>query len=220
MVNIIFEIDKLAIAYIIQLRKIRDYGVKRTKWRNLFKGTLNEEDEYLIRNIETSLESEYAASRKIMETVEEKWLEHGRNIINWLRELTKVEFRQPSVRVCVVPYNAGQTPFKDIPLIIVGKIRGGWDYPETIAHELAHVLLNQNFDFDDEIEHPYIQLIEEEIAVRLGARSEYFDYEIPEFARWVHKAKEEEQAWREYLEHLDDYKDISEFIRTRTKHTS
>ncbi|UCH57277.1 MAG: hypothetical protein JSV18_08095 [Candidatus Bathyarchaeota archaeon] len=77
-------------------------------------------------------------------------------------------------------------------------------------------MFNQNFDFNDEIEHPYIQLIEEEIAIRLDSRSNYIDYAIPEFAGWVHEAKEEAHAWRKYLEHIEDFEDISEFIRTRT----
>lgn len=217
MVNVVFEVDKLTIAYIMQLRKIRDFGVDRDRWRNLFKGIRCEEDGFLVREIERDFEGEYSAANKLKDIVEEKWLEHGSDILIWLRELTKVDFKEQCVRVCVVPFNAGQTPFREIPLIIVGKIRESWDYPETMAHELAHVLFNQNFDFDDEVEHPYIQLIEEEVAVRLGARSGYFDYEIPEFAGWVCRAKEDEHAWRDYLEHIGDFEDVSEFIRTRMR---
>lgn len=62
------------------------------------------------------------------------------------------------------------------------------------------------------MEHPYVQLIEEAIAVRLGARSKYFDYEIPAFAEWVHKAQQKERAWRRYLQQIEDFRDISQFI--------
>jgi len=134
-------------------------------------------------------------------------------VLAWLQELTRVGFRDQTVRVCVVPFASGQTPFRDIPLIVVGNIRKGWRYPETIAHELAHVLFNQNFKFKSDVEHPYVQLIEEEIAVRLGARAKYFDYEIPAFAEWVHKAQQMEKAWRRYLQHIEDFKDIPQFIK-------
>lgn len=93
-----------------------------------------------------------------------------------------------------------------------GRIRKGWDYPETIAHELVHVLFNQNFNLNPEILHPYIQLIEEEVALRLGVRSHYFDYEIPAFATWVHKAKRREKPWKHYLLHIQEYDTVLEFI--------
>lgn len=126
--------------------------------------------------------------------------------------MTKVDFRTPKVRVCIVPFAAGQVPFKDLPLIVVGKIRQGWGYPETIAHELAHILFNQNFQLEDEVEHHYIQLIEKEIPVRLDARSKYFDYLIPDFADWAHKAQQREKAWRHYIQHIEVFKDLSQFI--------
>jgi hypothetical protein len=128
-----------------------------------------------------------------------------------------VDFKEPVVRVCVVPFASGEIPFRNLPLMIVGKIRKGWDYPETIAHELVHILFNQNFSFESEVEHPYVQLVEEEIAVRLGARSKYFDYEIPAFAGWIHRAKMMEIPWRRYLQHIEDYKDIAQFIRENEK---
>ena len=107
--------------------------------------------------------------------------------------------------------------FKNIPLIVIGKIRKGWGYPETIAHELAHVLFNQNFKLKSQVEHPYVQLIEEEIAVRLGERSKYFDYEIPAFADWVHDAQQRERAWKHYLQNIEDFEDISGFIKETEK---
>lgn len=192
-----------------------DFEVDRGRWNRIFKGIPNEEDELLIREIKRGLDGEYVIAEKLRKIIEDKWSKRESDVLFWLKELTGVGFKEPTVRVCVVPFNAGQTPFKDISLIIVGKIRKGWDYPETIAHELAHILFNQNFTFDNEIEHPYIQLIEEEIAVRLGARSKYFDYEIPAFAEWVHKAKEEEHAWRHYRQHIEDFKDLAQFIQTR-----
>jgi hypothetical protein len=213
MVKITFEADKLAIAYIMQLRGIRDFGISTEKWNVLFGEAYGDEDKLLIQEVQMKLNEEYAMAENLRQTVEKEWRLREENVLAWLRELAKIDFREPIVRVCVVPFGAGITPFMDIPLIIVGKIRKGWGYPETIGHELAHILFNQNFRFKDELEHPYVQLIEEEIAVRLGVRARYFDYEIPAFAGWVRKAQHREKVWRRYLQHIKDFKDIGQFIR-------
>ena len=212
MVKIVFEADKLAIAYIMQLRGIRNFGISRQEWNKLFRGAYNEKAKLLVEEIKKGLNKEYAVAEKLKKIVEKDWTRHEKNVLAWLKELTKVDFKEPTVKVCVVPFAAGQTPFKNIPLVVVGKIREGWGYPETIAHELAHILFNQNFHFKNETEHPYVQLIEEEIAFRLGARSKYFDYEIPAFADWVRKAQQKEKAWKRYLQYIEDFKDISQFI--------
>jgi len=177
-----FQADKLVIAYVMQLRGIKDYGISRQKWNRLLKKTHNGNDRQWLQEIQKGLDEESSAAEKLKETIEQKWSQNEKSVLTWLRQLTKVDFRIPKVRVCIVPFAAGQVPFKDLPLVVVGKIRQGWGYPETIAHELAHILFNQNFQLEDEVKHPYIQLIEEEIAVRLGARSKYFDYLIPDFA--------------------------------------
>jgi hypothetical protein len=212
LVKIILEVNKLVIGYIMQLRGIKGFGIDRSKWNRLFRGVYDEKDEWLIKQIKTELEKEYVSAEELKKVVEKEWRRHEKNVLAWLKELTKADFKEPTIKVCIVPFAAGQTPFKNIPLIIVGKIREGWGYPETIAHELAHVLFNQNFHFRNEVEHPYVQLIEEEIAVRLGARSKYFDYEIPAFAEWVYKAQQKERIWRHYLEHVEDFKGIFQFI--------
>lgn len=206
--KVIFEANKLAIIYIMQVRGIRDFGISRAGWNKLFRGAHMGRDKLLIKEIR----EEYLASEKLKEIIENEWRQNEKNVLAWLMELTKVDFKKAIVKVCVVPFAAGQIPFKNIPLIIVGKIREGWGYPETIAHELAHVLFNQNFHFRNEVEHPYVQLIEEEIAVRLGVRSRYFDYEIPAFAEWVYKAQQKEKAWKQYLRQIKDFRDISRFI--------
>jgi len=212
MVTILFEVNKLAIAYALQRAKIRDFGISHFRWNKLFKGIIDVADESFLKDITRDLGDECREAKQLLEKVKRKWRAHEQQILSWIKDVTKVDFKEPSVRVCVVPVTAGLTPFKDIALIIVGKIRRGWGYPETIAHELVHVLFNQNFSLDPEILHPYVQLIEEEIAVRLGVRSHYFDYEIPNFATWVHKAKQRENAWKHYLHKIQKYKDISEFI--------
>jgi len=212
LVRIVFEVSKLAIAYIMQLRRIKDLGISR-RWNRLFRGIYDEKDKSLVKEIQEGLKEEYATAEKLKEIIEKKWRQHEKNVLAWLKELTKANFKEPTVRVCVVPFAAGQTPFRDVALVIVGKIRKGWGYPETMAHELAHVLFDQNFKFKSEVEHPYVQLIEEEIAVRLRARSKYFDYEIPAFAEWVRKAQQNEKALRHYLQHIEDFKDISQFIK-------
>jgi hypothetical protein len=212
LVKIIFEVDKLVIAYIMQLRGIRNFGVGREKWNRLFKRIYDEKDKLLIQKIQKRLNDETAEAEKLKEIVEREWRQNEKKVLVWLKELTKVDFKESVVTVCVVPFAAGEIPFRDIPLVVVGRIRKGCGYPETIAHELAHILFNQNFHFEDEVEHPYVQLIEEEIAVRLDARSKYFDYKIPAFAEWVHKAQRMEKAWRHYMQHIEDFKDISQFI--------
>jgi hypothetical protein len=211
--KIVFEVDKLAIAYIMQLRGIRDFGISMERWNRFFKGVYNEKDKLFVDGINEGLDEEYVTVCRLKEIVEKEWRRREKNVLTWLKELTKVDFKEPTVKVCVVPFAAGQTPFRDISLVVVGKIRKGWGYPETIAHELAHISFNQNFDFESEVEHPYVQLIEEEIAVRLGVRARYFDYEIPAFAKWVYKAQQKEKAWRQYLQSIGEFSDISQFIK-------
>lgn len=212
MVRISFDVDKLAIAYIMQLRGIRDFRIDRSVWNSLFRGVYGRSELTTVREIQAGLRREANKAEQLRETIEKKWRLHEQTILDWLREITQVDFKAPAVRVCVVPFGAGQTPFRNIPLIVVGKIRKGWKYPETLAHELAHVLFNQNFDLESEVEHPYIQLIEEEIAVRLGSRPRYFSYEIPGFADWAEKARQKEKAWKGYLQRIIEFKDISQFI--------
>lgn len=208
-----FEVDKLVIAYIMQIRGIKDFGFSMEKWNRFSKRVYNEKDKLLVDGINEGLDEEHVAAGRLKEIVEKEWTRHEKNVLAWLEELTKVNFKEPTVKVCVVPFAAGQTPFRDIPLVVVGKIRKGWGYPETIAHELAHILFNQNFDFESEVAHPYVQLIEEEIAVRLSVRARYFDYEIPAFAEWVHKAQQKEKAWKQYLQSIGEFSDISQFIK-------
>lgn len=136
MTKIVFEVDKLAIAYIMQLRGIRNFGVSRKKWNKLLRKIYNEKDKLLVTEIQKELKEEYAAAEKLKEIVEREWRRYEKYVLTWIKELTKVGFKEPTVRVCVVPFGAGQTPCKNVPLIMVGKIRKGWEYPETLAHEL------------------------------------------------------------------------------------
>lgn len=196
----------------MQQRGMKDFQVSGEKWNRLLKEVYDGKEKLLANKILEGLDEEYVTAGKLEQVVEKEWRRHEKNVVAWLKELTKVDFKEPKVKVYVVPFAAGEIPFRNIPLVVVGKIRKGWGYPETIAHELAHILFNQNFNFESEVEHPYVQLIEEEIAVRLGARSKYFDYEIPVFADWVHKAQQKERAWRRYLQQIEDFRDISQFI--------
>ena len=196
----------------MQQRGMKDFQVSGEKWNRLLRGVYDGKEKLLANKILEGLDEEYVTAGKLEQVVEKEWRRHEKKVVAWLKELTKVEFKEPTVKVCVVPFAAGEIPFRNIPLVVVGKIRKGWGYPETIAHELVHILFNQNFNFENDVEHPYVQLIEEEIAVRLGARSKYFDYEIPAFAEWVHKAQQKEKAWRRYLQSIADFSDISQFI--------
>jgi len=207
-----FQVDRLVIAYIMQQRCIKDYGISTKKWNRLLKRANSQEADEFVQEIQKELTAESSEAEQLKVAIEKKWSLNEKSVLTWLRQLTRVDFITPEVRVCIVPFAAGQVPFKDLPLIVVGKIRQGWGYPETIAHELAHILFNQNFQLQNEVEHPYIQLIEEEIAVRLGARSKYFDYEIPSFAEWVHKAQQREKAWKHYMQHVKEFRNVSQFI--------
>jgi hypothetical protein len=97
-------------------------------------------------------------------------------------------------------------------LIVLGYIREGWYYPETIAHELAHIFFNYYTDFSTGKAHPFIQLIEEEIAVRLNHRGSYFCYDIPNGAYWVKDAQQLLGIWKEYIHNRKEYQDISDLI--------
>lgn len=213
MPKIAFEVSKLAIAYAMQLRGLRNFEIRGKEWIRLLERVYDETEELLVKEISSGLEVECVEAERLRKIIEKEWRSQEENVLCWLEELTKVDFKKPTVKICVVPLAAGLTPFKNVPLIIIGKIRKGWGYPETIGHELAHVLFNQNFNFEGDFEHPYVQLIEEEIAVRLGARPKYFDYEVPAFAEWVFKAQQREKAWRHYLDHIAEFNDISQFIR-------
>lgn len=213
MVKILFEVDRLVIACIMQQNGIKDFGISSEKWNRILQGVCRKKDMMRIDEFRKELDEEQALATTLKETVEKKWRQNEQKVLAWLKELTRVDFRESTIRVCVVAFRAGQVPFRDIPLIVVGRIREGWGYPETITHELAHVLFNQNFRLPDEVTHPYVQLMEEEIAVRLGVRAKYFDYDIPAFAEWVRKARQKEKAWKQYLLHIKRFKDISQFIR-------
>lgn len=213
MLRISFEVNKLAIAYIMQLRGLKDFGIGRNTWKKILIGAYGQSELAIVEEIQSRLKKESYEAKRLKNIIEKNWRLHEKKILAWLKELTQVNFKTSKVKVCTVPFGAGQTPFRDIPLMIIGKIRNGWGYPETIAHELAHILFNQNFTLQSEIEHPYVQLIEEEIAVRLGVRSKYFDYEVPAFADWVRRAQQREESWRHYLQNIKDFKDISQFIK-------
>jgi len=197
----------------MQTNGIRDFGINREEWNKLLAKTYENKYKALVNEIQDGLKDEYIAAQPFKRLVETEWRRNEESILAWLKEMTRLDFKEPTINVCIVAFRAGMAPFKNLPLVIVGKIREGWGYPETLAHEFAHVLFNQNLKLDSELEHPYVQLIEEEVAVRLGARSKYFDYDLPSFAQWIHKAQLKEGPWKHYLAHIEDYKDIAEFIR-------
>jgi hypothetical protein len=217
LVKIEFHVDKAVIAYIMQQKGISDFGISAKKWNRLLRRDPRSEADHFVQKIQKNLNVESSEAEQLKSVIEKKWRQNENDVLLWLRQLTKTDFRTSAVRVCIVPFPAGQVPFRDLALIVVGKIRQGWDYPETIAHELAHILFNQNLKLGDEVEHPYVQLIEEEIAVRLGVRSKYFDYDVPSFAEWVRKAQQREKAWKHYAHHTQEFKNISQFISENEK---
>jgi hypothetical protein len=73
LVGIVFAVDKIAIAYVMQLRRIRDFGVTMEKWEQLFRRTCDKKIRLLTNQIESGLEEEYQDSSKLKEQIEQKW---------------------------------------------------------------------------------------------------------------------------------------------------
>ena len=70
LVRVVFEVDKLVIAYVMQLWRIEGFGISRRKWNRLFKGVYDEKDELAVKNIRAGLKQEYATAEKLKKTVE------------------------------------------------------------------------------------------------------------------------------------------------------
>ena len=51
MVTINFEVDDSAIAYIMQLRGIKDFKINRSMWNRLFRDTYSQSELAIIREI-------------------------------------------------------------------------------------------------------------------------------------------------------------------------
>ena len=168
--------------------------------------------EKVRERIKSELSEKCETTKILLPRAEKKWRTCEKRVVRWIKEITQLDFKSRRIQVSVVAFPSEVVRFRDIPLMIVGKSKG-WDYPETIAHELAHIISNQNFDLGAEVEHPYVQLIEEEVAVRLGVRSDYFAYPLPDFADWVKRAQRIKPAWFYYLDNLDEFRDIRDFIR-------
>jgi hypothetical protein len=115
MVIIIFEVDKSAIAYIMQLRGIEAFTVSRYAWNRHLKGTYDPSGLADIKNIESRVEKESDEAEHLKDFIERKWRLHEQTILTWLKEITQVDFKAPVVRVCVVPLGACQAPSKDLP---------------------------------------------------------------------------------------------------------
>jgi hypothetical protein len=212
MVSIVFDADSLATAYNLQRKGVRDFEIDHNEWHMLFKDPKSQAAQELRKHFERKLSGEYERAKKLLPAAEKEWRACEERVVRWIKNITKLHFKSKRIRVSIVASPSGVVPFRDIPLMIIGKGRG-WGYPETIAHELAHIIFNQNLNLDSEVEHPYVQLIEEEVAVRLGVRSNYFAYAIPDFADWVKRAQKIKPAWLHYLSNLDEFRDISDFIR-------
>jgi len=101
-----FEVDKLVIAHIMQLRGTRDFGISMERWNRFFRGVYNEKDKLLVDGINEGLDEEYVDAGRLKEIVEKEWRRHEKNVLAWLKELTKVNFKEPTVKVCVVPFAA------------------------------------------------------------------------------------------------------------------
>lgn len=212
MISLVFDADPLATAYTLQRKGIKKSEIDDTEWYMLFKNYKSRFANEWREHFRRKLSSECEDANRLVPKAEKKWRACERRVVRWIKDMTKLDFKSAQIRVSIVSFASGVVPYRDIPLMIIGESKG-WDYPETIAHELAHILFNQNFDLDPEVEHPFVQLIEEEVAVRLGVRDNYFDYVIPDFAHWVRRAREIKPDWLHYLAGLDEFRDIGDFIR-------
>jgi len=207
--NIQFVVNSLAIGYAADLRGELSLGLPWAEWKEIFTAPHNLKKKHIEAMIPQSLKKE---AHTLKSGIEDTWRTDENKVLNMLEKLTKWKLPDLTVRICVVPFHCSRVPFPGIPLIVLGYIRGGWHYPETIAHELAHILFNYYTDFDTARVHPFIQLIEEEIAVRLGLRSGYFAYDIPPEALWIKRAQKMLTIWKEYLAHGDKYNNITDLV--------
>ena len=209
MCKIEINVNEAAIGYVADRKGVLSFGLSWWEWKELFSDPTCSEKKCIEESVPHNLRKE---ALRLKTCIEDEWHTHGEKIVAWLEELTKWSFPHIPIYICVVPFQCSQVPFPGLPFIFLGHIRKGWHYPETIAHELAHILFNYYTDFSTGSVHPLIQLIEEEIAVRLGHRPSYFAYDIPPGAAWVRTAQKMTNAWKGYLNHKEKYRTIADLV--------
>ncbi len=111
MVKIEFQVDRLAIAHIMQERGIKDFGISREKWNRLLMRASSQEVDQSVQKIQNELSAESSEAEQLKVAIKKKWRLHEKRVLTWLRQLTRVNFKTSEVRVCVVPFAAGQVPF-------------------------------------------------------------------------------------------------------------
>ncbi len=77
--------DKLTVAYTMQLREIKDFAINRRKWNSFFRGIYHKKDKPLLRSFQIGLNKEYTATEKPMEIVEKERRRHEKNALAWLK---------------------------------------------------------------------------------------------------------------------------------------
>ncbi|NIQ07241.1 MAG: hypothetical protein GWO20_16385 [Candidatus Korarchaeota archaeon] len=199
--------NNIVIGYVADEKDILSFGLSPWQWKELLTNPNHQGRDRIKESIPVYLRRD-AIDLKVR--IEDEWYKNQENVIKWLEELTKWPFPQTSIHICVVPFQCSRVPFPELFFIFLGHITKGWHYPETIAHELAHLLFNYYTNFSTRKAHPLIQLIEEEIAVRLGHRSAYFAYDIPPEAPWVKTAQQIFPKWKDYLNHKENYRTIAD----------
>lgn len=203
------DVDDLAIGYVADLRGKLSFGLSWWEWKELFSNVNHPDRDNIEKSIPSRLTEE---AFRLKGCIEDAWYTQEEKVVNWLEKLTKWPFPPVPVRICVVPFQCSRVPFPGLFIIFLGRIRKDWHYPETIAHELAHIFFNYYTDFPTGEVHPLVQLIEEEIAVRLGHRPAYFAYNIPPGAGWVRTAQKMVDTWKYYLNHKKEYKSIVDLM--------
>ncbi len=207
MSTIQIDVDNLAIGYVADLNHALSFGLSWWQWKELFSASSSLQRNKIEELIPENLREDAIRLKMV---IEEKWLSKEKLVATWLEELTRWPFPPVAVHISVVPFQCSQVPFPGLPLIMLGSIREGWQYPETIAHELAHIFFNHYTTFSTEEVHPLVQLIEEEVSVRLGHRPRYFAYTIPPGAHWVRTAQTLIGAWKDYLDNPETKKNIAD----------
>ncbi len=81
MVTIVFEVDELAIAYALQRRKCKDFGIDQSHWNRLFNGIIDALDEPFLNRIRKNLKNERQQAEELKENVEREWSQHERHVL-------------------------------------------------------------------------------------------------------------------------------------------
>lgn len=76
--------DKLTVAYTMQLREIKDFAISGRKWNSFFRG-IYDKKKTLLKSCQNGLNKEYVAAEKLKEITEKAWRRPEKNVLAWLK---------------------------------------------------------------------------------------------------------------------------------------